>query len=182
MNGWLLGGLGALAVAGVGWFIGGAGLAKVARSGTGALGDMAARGRVWLQTPGNPMRAMCGVLALLFLTAGLSSWKRGTQLAEQRAAYALLQERRDFEVERLQQGIEGRDRVIQQFIDLAERQKLLLDVMALQADRALSDAKDARDAAAASDRAYREAYDNRPAECEEALQQMARACPALGGY
>ncbi len=182
MNGWILGGLAVVAVGGLAWFLGAGTLAGIFRTLLGVLRDWLEQFRVWLRRPGNKTRLFCGVMALAFLTAGLQSWKRGTVIAEQRAAYALLQERRDFDVERLQEAIRGRDRVIQRFTDLAEQQQRLLEIAARQAAAALEDARAARAAAAESERAYMDAYDDRTPECEAALQQMAQACPAHGDY
>jgi len=182
MNGWLVGALLALVVGGVGWAVGLGSLAKIARSMLGAVADWAGRAREWLRTPGNPLRATCAVLALACVAVGLQSWQRGSIIQHERAKFALERARSTFRIEALSAGVSDRDRTIARFAALAENNRRLLEIAAKQSEAALGDAERARNAAAASEQKYQEAFENRPPECEAALQAMAKACPALSDY
>lgn len=171
------------------WFIGLGSVAAVLRSILGAFADWMRYARRWLSIPGNKMRLVFVGLALGFLAAGLQSWQRGTVIIQQRADYVRLQEQSEWEKaalssanEDLQGAVGARDRVIQRFMELAEQQKMLLDVAASQAAAALSEAEAAKQAAADANRRFEQAFESRPEECKAALQVMARACPTLKDY
>lgn len=183
MNGLVWGGLGAAALAGIAaWYFGLGGVAKVIRSVLGALGDAAATGRRWLAIPGNKLRVGAIVFALGFISAGLQSWQRGTVIIQQRADYVALQDRTRQDIARLETRVSDRDATIAQFVALAEQQMVLIDVARRQAEAAQDEADRARAAAATAEQRFMDAFDNRPPECEAALQVMARACPTLKDY
>ena len=171
------------------WFVGLGSIAAMFRSILGALADWMKVSRTWLSVPGNKTRLLFVALAVGFLSAGLQSWQRGSVIIQQRADYGRLQERADWEKgimteqsDELHGAVAARDSVIQRFIDLAERQKELLRIASDQAAAAMTEAEAAKAAAADTERRYQEQFDNRPPECEAALQVMARACPTLKGY
>lgn len=189
MNGWVLGGVVAAALAVVAWFVGLGSFVAIFRSILGALADWVKVARRWLSIPGNKTRLLFVALAVGFLSAGLQSWQRGSVIIQQRADYVRLQEQSEWEKaalssanEDLQGAVGARDRVIQRFMELAEQQKMLLDVAASQAAAALSEAEAAKQAAADANRRFEQAFESRPEECKAALQVMARACPTLKDY
>lgn len=182
MNGWIWAAIAALAVGGAGWAIGLGSLAKISRTGLGAVSDWMVKARLWLSTPGNPLRAACALFAIGFIAVGLQSWQRGTIIQHERAKYALEQERSKIRIDALASSVDERDRTIARFVTLAENNRRLLDIAAQQATAALADAERARRVAADSELRFQEAFDDRPPECEAALQAMARSCPALADY
>lgn len=182
MNSWMVGAIIALVVGGTGWAVGLGSLAQIARTGLGVVADWLGRVRGWLRTPGNPLRATCAVLALACVAVGLQSWQRGSIIQHERAKYALEKERAKFRIESLSSSVSERDQAIARFTRLAETNRRLLEIASRQAEVALQDAERARVAAADSEQRFQDAFDRRPPECEAALQEMARACPALSDY
>ena len=185
MNGWgWLGaaGAGVLAIGALLWFTGVGRLAAIWRALLDIVSDAAAGMRDWLRVKGNPTRLLCGVFALAFMSAGLQSWQRGTTIVQQRAEYVALQERTRDERARFDSRIEARDTTIRQFVALAEHQRRLLAIAEQQATAAVADADRAKREAAEAAKRYEQRFDERPPECEAALQVMAQACPTLSDY
>lgn len=180
---WLVGGgTGALLAVLALHFFGLGGVLRVVRAVFDALGDAAAAVRDWLRNPGNKTRGIAGVCALGFAVAGLQSWQRGTVIVQQRADYVRLQQDRAADRTAYERDLGARDKAIAHFVRLAEEQLRLLEIAQQQAADALADAAKARAQALASEARWQEQYEQRPPECQAALQVMAKACPTLAEY
>lgn len=182
MNAWIWSAGAALVLVAVGWYFGLGGLAKVGRAATGALGDWAAGAREWLRRPGNKLRAVCGALALVSLCAGLQSWQRGNVIIQQRADYVRLERDTGEQIGALRGDLALRDQAIARFTELARRQMELLEVARQEARDAMVEAERAKVEAAEARKRFDQRFDERPPECEAALQVMAKACPTLSDY
>src|SRR5690606_13057708 len=98
-------------------------------------------------------------------------------IVQQRADYVRLQQDRAADRTAYERDLGERDKAIGHFVRLAEEQLRLLEIAQQQAADALADAAKARAQALASEARWQEQYEQRPPECQAALQVMAKACP-----
>lgn len=169
-------------VLGVLHFTGLASVVGIFRTVMGVLADWAADVRRWLKVPGNKTRGACLVLGMVSIANGLESWRRGTVIVQQREDYAGLKDVTDSKILALNADVASRDKAIAAFVELAQRQQAMIEAQRQESEKALAEAAQAKAQAAAGEAKYREAFDRRPAECDYALQLMARSCPTLSNY
>lgn len=185
MNTWIWLGGGAAAVSAIVailYFAGLGGIVRVFGAVFGFLGDTAQWLRQWLRRPGNKIRAVCLVLAIVAACAALQSWQRGTVIIQQRADFTALKERTDAERVLLLERIADREATIAEFVLLADRQKVLLDRARQENAEVAAEAARQRERAAKSEREFQDVFMKRPPECKAALDVMAAACPSLENY
>nr|WP_228734452.1 hypothetical protein [Xanthomonas euvesicatoria] len=149
----------------------------------------AADALIWLRKPGSVLKVCCAVLAVALTLAAMSSYRQGQRVivvtrqveqcqSDRTAAMEAAQLKRA-ELERNNADKDAALATIAAKLQ-AEAEKLRL----LQERNAgLRDKTEAAKAAAdRSAKAFKQEYDQRPAECTAALQALAAACPSLGGY
>ncbi|KAB7767623.1 hypothetical protein [Xanthomonas maliensis] len=143
----------------------------------------------WLRKPGSPLKVCCAVLAVLCTVAALSSYRKGQQVivvtrqveqcqSDRTAALEAAQLKRA----ELERNNADKDAAL---ATIAAKLRAEAEKLRLLQDRnaGLRDKTEAAKAAAdRSSKAFKQEYDQRPAECNAALQALAAACPSLGGY
>lgn len=143
----------------------------------------------WLRSPGSVLKLCCAGLALGLAVACLASWRQSQrvvvitkQVAQCEADRKAAADAAELKRAELQSNVADLQAALANVAEKlgVEAEKLRALQERNVALRARTEA--AKAAADKSARAFQQEYDARPPECNAALQAMAAACPALGGY
>lgn len=136
----------------------------------------------WARRPGNSLKMVCGVLAIVALIVGLRSYTRGIQVAELQNRIVVIQTECEAATTELQSDVEARDEKLSKIAEILRAEAAKLEELQAESAAALDDMAERLEAAERQGDDWRERYDDRPIDCAAALEALDTTCPVLEGY
>lgn len=148
----------------------------------GLVMDLAVEAVQWLRRPGNKLKAVCALLAIASLIAGLNSYTRGIKINELRNRIVFVTTQCEADTAALQDDVDARDEQLAKIATSLRAEAEKLEALEAEASAALKSLAERLEAAEREGAAWRDRYNERPDTCRAALELLDSACPALEGY